>query len=194
MRAGSFRANVSQVGESTGFFRCVRRRPRRRAVVEVPDFVDALGELSSRRVCAGSGRRRRRRNRLRTRRPVFRYSHPISPSRLGLGQHPRVRRVAAHVTHAHNCPQTAFPNALPTADGLARAGRRRHRGPLASPGRCAARPGRVIMCRCVEVGNTVEMIAIRDSTDPHGPMLAFGAKDWQRFTDQVKAGPDTTQA
>lgn len=40
---------------------------------------------------------------------------------------------------------------------------------------------------CVEVGNVARVIAIRDSTDPHGPVLAFGAKDWQRFTDRVKA-------
>ncbi|HEY6294362.1 MAG TPA: DUF397 domain-containing protein [Streptosporangiaceae bacterium] len=40
---------------------------------------------------------------------------------------------------------------------------------------------------CVEVGNIAQVVAIRDSTDPHGPVLAFGAKDWQRFTDQVRA-------
>jgi Domain of unknown function (DUF397) len=40
---------------------------------------------------------------------------------------------------------------------------------------------------CVEVGNAAQVIAIRDSTDPGGPVLAVGAKDWQRFTGQVKA-------
>ena len=41
---------------------------------------------------------------------------------------------------------------------------------------------------CVEVGNAARVIVIRDSKNPHGAVLAFGAKDWQRFTDQVKAG------
>lgn len=40
---------------------------------------------------------------------------------------------------------------------------------------------------CVEVGNAANVIAIRDSKDPHGPVLAFGPKDWQRFADRVKA-------
>ncbi len=40
----------------------------------------------------------------------------------------------------------------------------------------------------VEVGVADHQIAVRDSTDPHGPMLAFEPEDWQRFADQVKAG------
>jgi hypothetical protein len=35
---------------------------------------------------------------------------------------------------------------------------------------------------------TVAWIAIRDSRDPYGPVLAFDPKDWQRFADRVKAG------
>ncbi len=41
---------------------------------------------------------------------------------------------------------------------------------------------------CVEVGTDAGVLAIRDSKDPHGPVLTFGAKDWQRFTNQVRAG------
>ena len=40
---------------------------------------------------------------------------------------------------------------------------------------------------CVEVGAAARRIVIRDSKDPHGPVLAFAVKDWQRFADQVKA-------
>jgi hypothetical protein len=31
-------------------------------------------------------------------------------------------------------------------------------------------------------------VLIRDSKDPHGPVLAFGPKDWRQFADRVKAG------
>jgi hypothetical protein len=41
---------------------------------------------------------------------------------------------------------------------------------------------------CVEVGVAGRRIAIRDSKDPHGPVLAFAPKDWQRFAGRVKAG------
>jgi Domain of unknown function (DUF397) len=40
---------------------------------------------------------------------------------------------------------------------------------------------------CVEVARAGPVL-IRDSKDPHGPVLAFGPKDWQRFADRVKAG------
>jgi hypothetical protein len=39
---------------------------------------------------------------------------------------------------------------------------------------------------CVEVGNAARVIAVRDSQDPHGPVLAFDPQHWQQFTDQVK--------
>jgi hypothetical protein len=41
---------------------------------------------------------------------------------------------------------------------------------------------------CVEVATAARKIAIRDSKDPHGPVLAFAPKDWQRFADRIKAG------
>ncbi len=31
-------------------------------------------------------------------------------------------------------------------------------------------------------------VLVRDSKDPQGPVLAFTARDWQRFADQIKAG------
>ena len=40
---------------------------------------------------------------------------------------------------------------------------------------------------CVEVAAAARTVAVRDSRDPKGPVLAFGSKDWQRFADQVKA-------
>ena len=39
---------------------------------------------------------------------------------------------------------------------------------------------------CVEVATTDRTVAIRDSKDPTGPVLAFGSNDWHRFADQVK--------
>ena len=43
---------------------------------------------------------------------------------------------------------------------------------------------------CVEVGNVVRAVAVRDSKDPDGPRLAFTAGRWQEFTRRVKNGPD----
>ena len=45
---------------------------------------------------------------------------------------------------------------------------------------------------CIEVAATPDAVAVRDSKDPHGPVLAFGPQDWQRFADQVKAGRPIT--
>jgi hypothetical protein len=42
--------------------------------------------------------------------------------------------------------------------------------------------------RCGEAGNAAHVIAVRDSKNRQAPVLAFGPRDWQRFTDQVKAG------
>ena len=40
---------------------------------------------------------------------------------------------------------------------------------------------------CVEVGRSGDgMVAIRDTTDRSGPVLAFGPAAWWRFADQVK--------
>ncbi len=42
--------------------------------------------------------------------------------------------------------------------------------------------------QCAEVGNAAHVIAVRDSKNADGPVLAFGPRDWRRFTGQVKAG------
>jgi Domain of unknown function (DUF397) len=42
---------------------------------------------------------------------------------------------------------------------------------------------------CVEVaGNLPGVIALRDSKDPDGPVLAFTPAEWRAFTAGVKAG------
>jgi Domain of unknown function (DUF397) len=42
---------------------------------------------------------------------------------------------------------------------------------------------------CVEVArNPADVVAVRDSKDPHGPVLAIERCAWQAFTDQVKDG------
>ncbi|MFG2089364.1 DUF397 domain-containing protein [Spirillospora sp. NPDC048824] len=40
---------------------------------------------------------------------------------------------------------------------------------------------------CVEVADVAPMIAVRDSKDPDGPRLAFGAAAWRVFADSAKA-------
>ena len=39
---------------------------------------------------------------------------------------------------------------------------------------------------CIEVAEMSRNLAVRDSTDPAGPRLAFGAQNWDRFMDRVK--------
>jgi hypothetical protein len=42
---------------------------------------------------------------------------------------------------------------------------------------------------CVEVArNLPGAVALRDSKDPHGPVLVVTPEDWQAFTATVKAG------
>ena len=40
---------------------------------------------------------------------------------------------------------------------------------------------------CVEVGVAGLGVAVRDSKDPDGPLLAFVRDDWKAFAEQVKA-------
>jgi hypothetical protein len=42
--------------------------------------------------------------------------------------------------------------------------------------------------QCVEVGNDTHLIAVRDSQDPDGSVLAFAAATWAAFAERVKAG------
>jgi Domain of unknown function (DUF397) len=44
---------------------------------------------------------------------------------------------------------------------------------------------------CIEVAAATRAVAVRDSKDPHGPVLAFGSRDWQRFADQVRRTHDS---
>jgi hypothetical protein len=39
---------------------------------------------------------------------------------------------------------------------------------------------------CIEIAVAARTVAVRDSKDPDGPVLAFGPNDWQRFANQVK--------
>lgn len=41
---------------------------------------------------------------------------------------------------------------------------------------------------CIEAAAVPPAVLVRDSTDPHGPVLALTARQWQRFADQVKTG------
>ena len=39
---------------------------------------------------------------------------------------------------------------------------------------------------CVEVAEMPRGLAVRDSTDPAGPQLAFGGQNWDRFLSRVR--------
>lgn len=39
---------------------------------------------------------------------------------------------------------------------------------------------------CVEVGASPGTVAVRDTTDPTGPLLRFTPAAWRRFADRVK--------
>jgi hypothetical protein len=41
---------------------------------------------------------------------------------------------------------------------------------------------------CVEVGGARRGVAVRDTQDRQGPVLAFTPGAWRRFASQVKAG------
>lgn len=42
---------------------------------------------------------------------------------------------------------------------------------------------------CVEVADNVPaVVAVRDSKDPSGPVLAFRPDEWRAFTTAIKAG------
>ncbi|MEV0625285.1 DUF397 domain-containing protein [Nonomuraea wenchangensis] len=49
--------------------------------------------------------------------------------------------------------------------------------------------------QCVEVAmNLPELIAVRDSKDPHGPKLLFTRNEWKAFIGGVKMGEFDTLA
>jgi hypothetical protein len=41
---------------------------------------------------------------------------------------------------------------------------------------------------CVEIAGEASSVAIRDSKDPHGPLLLFGRGEWQSFAARIKRG------
>lgn len=42
---------------------------------------------------------------------------------------------------------------------------------------------------CVEVATNLSgMVAVRDSKDPHGPVLAVTANDWRSFGQSIRSG------
>ncbi len=41
---------------------------------------------------------------------------------------------------------------------------------------------------CVEVGTGPAVVAVRDSKDPHGPVLRVSPRTWADFADRVKRG------
>ncbi|KAB2339604.1 DUF397 domain-containing protein [Actinomadura rudentiformis] len=41
---------------------------------------------------------------------------------------------------------------------------------------------------CVEVGDSRGVVAVRDSKDPDGPVLAFSAGAFQSFVEDIKGG------
>ncbi|MEU9843111.1 DUF397 domain-containing protein [Actinomadura sp. NPDC048032] len=42
--------------------------------------------------------------------------------------------------------------------------------------------------QCVEVADLASAVAVRDSKDPDGPKLVFGADAWEAFAGRVKGG------
>ena len=42
---------------------------------------------------------------------------------------------------------------------------------------------------CVEVADHGNRVLVRDSKNPHGPMLGFGTEAWDTFTRRVKQNP-----
>jgi hypothetical protein len=40
---------------------------------------------------------------------------------------------------------------------------------------------------CIEVGSAAPLVAVRDSKDPEGSVLAFAAGTWAAFAERVKA-------
>jgi hypothetical protein len=42
------------------------------------------------------------------------------------------------------------------------------------------------MGNCVEVGTGQTLVAVRDSKDPHGPVIDVSPKAWIEFTEYVK--------
>ncbi|AOS65245.1 DUF397 domain-containing protein [Actinoalloteichus hymeniacidonis] len=46
---------------------------------------------------------------------------------------------------------------------------------------------------CVEVATIRELIGVRDSKNPNGPVLWFPIIHWMEFLDQVEKGPRSSR-
>jgi len=44
---------------------------------------------------------------------------------------------------------------------------------------------------CVEVATDGDRVLVRDSKQPHGPVLAVTAAEWRTFLDQLASPPQT---
>lgn len=41
---------------------------------------------------------------------------------------------------------------------------------------------------CVEVNVALPDVGVRDSKDPHSPVISFAPQSWRTFVEQVRAG------
>lgn len=42
---------------------------------------------------------------------------------------------------------------------------------------------------CVEIAALGDIVAVRDSKNPHGPKLVLGQDEWRHFTTRIKRDP-----
>lgn len=47
---------------------------------------------------------------------------------------------------------------------------------------------------CVEVAWSGDEVLVRDSKNPHGPVLTFSRQNWKRFISEIKLSMDTGEA
>jgi len=51
---------------------------------------------------------------------------------------------------------------------------------------CWRKSSKSAASNCVEVASQDESILVRDSKDPHGPVMRFGQRDWAAFVRLVR--------
>jgi Domain of unknown function (DUF397) len=47
---------------------------------------------------------------------------------------------------------------------------------------------------CIEIADMTRAVAVRDSKDPDGGMLAFSPSEWSTFADRIKGGDLTCRS